>query len=130
MVEACAGRVACVKPQVAFFERHGPEGRMQNFSGKAGEQQDKMDLQAGEVTKAVENFDQLGEQQDESAQNSTGMPQSNGTRGKTYMMLVEQQLNAIEGDPVQLLHNRFQLEEQQRLQEHSPGVRIYEPRPW
>jgi orotidine-5'-phosphate decarboxylase len=26
MVEACAPLVACVKPQAAFFERHGPEG--------------------------------------------------------------------------------------------------------
>ena len=26
IVEACAGRVAAVKPQVAFFERHGPDG--------------------------------------------------------------------------------------------------------
>ena len=26
IVEACAGRVAAIKPQVAFFERHGPDG--------------------------------------------------------------------------------------------------------
>ena len=26
MVRACEGRVACVKPQVAFYERHGPDG--------------------------------------------------------------------------------------------------------
>lgn len=26
MVRACEGRVACLKPQVALFERHGPEG--------------------------------------------------------------------------------------------------------
>jgi orotidine-5'-phosphate decarboxylase len=26
MVRACASRVACIKPQVAFYERHGPEG--------------------------------------------------------------------------------------------------------
>ena len=26
MVRACEGRVACIKPQVAFYERHGPEG--------------------------------------------------------------------------------------------------------
>lgn len=26
MVRACAGRVACIKPQVALFERHGPDG--------------------------------------------------------------------------------------------------------
>jgi orotidine-5'-phosphate decarboxylase len=26
MVESCAPLVACVKPQAAFFERHGPEG--------------------------------------------------------------------------------------------------------
>ena len=26
MVRACAGRVACIKPQVAFYERHGPDG--------------------------------------------------------------------------------------------------------
>ncbi|HPE48184.1 MAG TPA: orotidine-5'-phosphate decarboxylase [Hyphomonas sp.] len=26
LVECCAGTVACIKPQVAFYERHGPEG--------------------------------------------------------------------------------------------------------
>ena len=26
MIRACEGRVACIKPQVAFYERHGPEG--------------------------------------------------------------------------------------------------------
>jgi orotidine-5'-phosphate decarboxylase len=26
MIDACEGRVACIKPQVALFERHGPEG--------------------------------------------------------------------------------------------------------
>ena len=26
MVDACAGKVACIKPQVALFERHGPDG--------------------------------------------------------------------------------------------------------
>ncbi|MEZ5945541.1 MAG: orotidine-5'-phosphate decarboxylase [Hyphomonas sp.] len=26
MVQACAGKVACIKPQVALYERHGPEG--------------------------------------------------------------------------------------------------------
>jgi hypothetical protein len=45
-------------------------------------------------------------------------------------MLVEQQLDSVEGDPAELLHNRFRLEEQQRLQAQNSGGRIYEPRPW
>ena len=26
MIRACEGRVACIKPQIAFYERHGPDG--------------------------------------------------------------------------------------------------------
>ena len=36
----------------------------------------------------------------------------------------------VEGDPAQLLHNRFKLEEQRRLQPKPSGAMIYEPRPW
>jgi hypothetical protein len=45
------------------------------------------------------------------------------------MRLVEQQLDGIEGDPAELLHNRFKLEERRRLQPRMGGT-IYEQRPW
>jgi hypothetical protein len=42
---------------------------------------------------------------------------------------VEQQLDGIEGDPAQLLHNRFKVEERRRMQQRLGGM-VYEPRPW
>ena len=78
---------------------------------------------------AVEEFDQLGEQPDPDSEDSSQTPDAAG-RGSAYMILVEQQLDGIEGDPAQLLHNRFKLEERRRLQSRNLGGMIYEPRPW
>ena len=79
---------------------------------------------------AVEQFDQLGEQQSPDAADSGQTPHEGGEGGSGYMTLVEQQLEGIEGDPAQLLHNRFKLEERRRLQPGNLGGAIYEPRPW
>lgn len=79
---------------------------------------------------AVEQFDQLGEQQNPDAADSGQTPHQGGEGGSGYMTLVEQQLEGIEGDPAQLLHNRFKLEERRRLQPGKLGGTIYEPRPW
>ena len=78
---------------------------------------------------AVEEFDQLGEQQDPDAEDSSQTPDEGGEGGHAYMRLVEQQLDGIEGDPAELLHNRFKLEERRRLQPRMGGT-IYEQRPW
>jgi hypothetical protein len=84
-----------------------------------------------ELMQAVEDFDQLGEQQDNDATTDDARASEvGGNMGNAYMMLVEQQLDTIEGDPAELLHNRFKLEERRRQQSQNPGGRIYEPRPW
>lgn len=82
---------------------------------------------------AVEQFDQLGEQQNPDVADSSQTPREGGQGGEGgsgYITLVEQQLEGIEGDPAQLLHNRFKLEERRRLQPGKLGGTIYEPRPW
>jgi hypothetical protein len=78
----------------------------------------------------VEKFDQLGQQQSQDAGDTGKKPGENGKGGSAYMTLVEQQLDGIEGDPAELLHNRFKLEERRRLQPRNLGGMIYEPRPW
>ncbi|MGB5643717.1 MAG: hypothetical protein WBO16_11585, partial [Gammaproteobacteria bacterium] len=85
--------------------------------------------EVGSLTDAVDQFDQFGEQQDPDAGNTGQKPQEGG-EGSAYMTLVEQQLDGIEGDPAQLLHNRFKLEERRRLRPRSLGGAIYEHRPW
>ena len=82
------------------------------------------------LVEAVEQFDQLGEQLDQDADETSQTPEASGQGGSAYMILVEQQLEGIEGDPAQLLHNRFKLEERRRLQSKHLGGMIYEPRPW
>ena len=113
-------------------QRSGPEGYMQRHGGPGKDKLDDMELQdSAGLMEAVEEFDQLGEQQrDDEARDNTHIREPGGTQGNSYMMLVEQQLDAIEGDPAQLLHNRFKLEEQRRQQPQRSGARIYEPRPW
>ncbi|MCA8900946.1 MAG: orotidine-5'-phosphate decarboxylase [Hyphomonas sp.] len=60
MVEACTGRVACVKPQVAFFERHGPEGMaaLQEISRAAREAGliVLMDAKRGDIGSTAEGY--------------------------------------------------------------------------
>ena len=89
-----------------------------------------MDMSVTGPVDAVEQFDQLGDQHDQNAEASGQTPDESGTGGSAYMTLVEQQLDGIEGDPAQLLHNRFKLEERRRLQPNNLGGRIYEHRPW
>jgi hypothetical protein len=57
-------------------------------------------------------------------------PDEAGTDGNGYMSLVEQQLEGIEGDPAELLQNRFKLEERRQLQPQNGEVTMYESRPW
>jgi hypothetical protein len=45
------------------------------------------------------------------------------------MILTQQWLDSIEGDPANLLRNQFILEERRRRQE-MPSRPLYEPRPW
>jgi hypothetical protein len=64
------------------------------------------------------------------AADSGQSPDEAGKDGNGYMTLVEQQLEGIEGDPAELLQNRFKLEERRQLQPQNGEVTMYEPRPW
>ncbi|MEZ6012639.1 MAG: orotidine-5'-phosphate decarboxylase [Hyphomonas sp.] len=60
MVRACAGRVACIKPQVALFERHGPEG-MKALQSVACAAKDAglivlMDAKRGDIGSTAEGY--------------------------------------------------------------------------
>lgn len=60
MVRACAGRVACVKPQIAFYERHGPDGlkALQTISRAAKEAGliVLMDAKRGDIGSTAEGY--------------------------------------------------------------------------
>jgi hypothetical protein len=90
-----------------------------------------MDIpEAARRAEAVEEFDQLGEATDMNAEEAGQSADEVGKDGKGYMTLVEQQLEGIEGDPAELLQNRFKLEERRQLQPQNGEVTMYEPRPW
>jgi hypothetical protein len=90
-----------------------------------------MDIpEAARRAEAVEEFDQLGETSDMNAEDQGQSPDEAGTDGNGYMSLVEQQLEGIEGDPAELLQNRFKLEERRQLQPQNGEVTMYESRPW
>jgi len=60
MVRACAGRVACIKPQVALFERHGPDG-MKALQSVACAAKDAglivlMDAKRGDIGSTAEGY--------------------------------------------------------------------------
>ncbi len=100
------------------------------MTGRPRGEPGELDLsEAASQADAVEEFDQLGEQLDQDAEDRSQKPDEGGEGGHAYMMLVEQQLDGIEGDPAELLHNRFKLEERRRLQPRM-GAAIYEHRPW
>ena len=60
MVRACEGRVACIKPQVALFERHGPEGMkaLQTiaFAAKEAGLIVLMDAKRGDIGSTAEGY--------------------------------------------------------------------------
>ena len=78
----------------------------------------------------MEEFDQLGAAEEMNADDREQTPDNTGESGNGYMALVEQQLEGIEGDPAELLQNRFKLEERRQLQRQDGEVMLYEPRPW
>ena len=60
MVRACIGRVACIKPQIAFYERHGPDGlkALQTISRAARESGliVLMDAKRGDIGSTAEGY--------------------------------------------------------------------------
>ena len=76
---------------------------------------------------AIEQFDQLGRQADPEGGNA-GLPgEAPDAGGNSTVILMDQLLDQVEGDPVNLMRNQFRLEEQRMNQ---TGGQLYEPRPW
>ena len=78
---------------------------------------------------AIEQVDQMGDQaeSDEAESGESGDPTGGGSGGSP-MMLMEQLLDRVEGNPAYLMKNQFMLEEQ-RMMSDQRG-QLYEPRPW
>ena len=79
---------------------------------------------------AIEMFDQMGSfpDQAEAEKNQDGMATGEGDGSAAPVVMMEQLLEQVEGNPVSLMRNQFMLEEQ-RLR-NSQGGALYEPRPW
>jgi Ca-activated chloride channel family protein len=84
------------------------------------------------ASEAVDRFDQLqtGEEPGDEDDPPGGMPDDEeGVAGSGIsMIMMEQWLDRIEGDPAYLLRNQFMLEERQQLE--RKGRRLMETRPW
>jgi Ca-activated chloride channel family protein len=78
----------------------------------------------------VEKFDQLGTGpgQDDLGK-PAGLPDKDGKPGSGIsMIMMDQWLEQIEGDPSYLLRNQFMIEERQELDRR--GRMVMETRPW
>jgi hypothetical protein len=94
-------------------------------------QEEALDLSdAASRSDVVEQFDQLGELPQSDTAETGQTPELGSKSGTAYVTFVEQQLDGIEGDPAQLLQNRFKVEERRRQRPRHQGGRIYEHRPW
>jgi hypothetical protein len=91
------------------------------------------DLRGFDASKAGANqgaFDQLdrlggqvGPEEAENAENG----EKPGAGGRSTVVLMEQLLDQVEGNPAYLMKNQFMLEEQRM---RDKGGQLYEPRPW
>jgi Ca-activated chloride channel family protein len=77
---------------------------------------------------AIEQFDQMGDQAEPGETETGEGGDPTGTSGSSPMMLMEQLLDQVEGNPAYLMKNQFMLEEQ-RVMSDRRG-QLYEPRPW
>jgi Ca-activated chloride channel family protein len=77
---------------------------------------------------AIEQVDQMADQAEPGEPETGEGGDPAGTSGGSSMMLMEQLLDQVEGNPAYLMRNQFRLEEQ-RLMSARRG-QLYEPRPW
>ncbi len=120
----------------------GPK-KKEDAEGSSPEQQSKKQSGGGQLppppemrvppsegVSAVDKFDQLGQTPDTDSQQGKGesLEQGKGASDASTILIMEQWLDQIEGDPALLLHNEFMLEEHRALQQRSLPLR--EPRPW
>ena len=82
------------------------------------------------ASEAVDEFDQLGSALGEDQELPPGeIPAEDGVAGSgVSMIMMEQWLERIEGDPAYLMRNQFMIEEQLEMQRR--GRRLMETRPW
>ena len=90
---------------------------------------DKLELTSEQID-AIKAFDQAtsGDAPEPDESKTEGDKSAAGDKDMTAF--AEQWLENLEGDPVHLLQNRFQLEEYRAIQQHPPSAVPYEPRPW
>ena len=83
------------------------------------------------ASEAVDQFDQLGEAaglEDPEAEPGE-LPDPDGQKGNGIsVIMMDQWLERIEGDPSSLLRNQFMIEE--RMEQERNGRRLMESRPW
>ncbi len=89
-----------------------------------------MRVPPSEGVSAVDKFDQLGQTPDEKSKQGKGeaLEQGKGASDASTILIMEQWLDQIQGDPAFLLHNEFMLEESRAKQ--LKGRPLREPRPW
>jgi Ca-activated chloride channel family protein len=107
------------------------EGGLTDQPAGKGGLPDEITEEDAAASQAVDQFDQLetglGEK-DEDAPPGI-MPDEEGIAGSgVSMIMMEQWLERIEGDPAYLLRNQFMIEERQALDRHR-GL-LMETRPW
>ena len=86
--------------------------------------------ETGEISEAVEEFEQMGRETipDAMEQGEGDEAHEEGSGSGRSIVLMEQWLEQIEGDPAYLLQSQFYLEER-RIMEQKGG-RLRENRPW
>ena len=108
-------------------EQEGQD-RLSERVDEASDPRDFDPTKGGLDMSAIEEVDQMVEQMEAGEQQGEEAGVPTGSSGSSPMMLMEQLLDQIEGNPAYLMRNQFMLEEQ-RLMSKRRG-QLYEPRPW
>ncbi len=109
----------------------GDAGSSLDLSGGTADKPDALTEEDAAASQAVDQFDQMetGLGEDDLEASSEGLPDTDGIPGSGIpMIMLEQWLERIEGDPAYLLRNQFMIEEQQAMERY--GRRLVETRPW
>ena len=106
-------------------------GALSDQSASPGGMPDEISEDETAASQAVDRFDQMeaGLGEIKEGAEPIGMPEEDAIPGTgVSMIMMDQWLEQIEGDPVYLLLNQFRIEEQQELQRN--GRQLMETRPW
>jgi hypothetical protein len=108
-------------------EADGSGTQQQAQAGEANDPRDFDPARANMNTGAIEQFDQLGRPTGPEGADEVMPGEIPGAGGRSTVIVMEQLLDQVEGNPAYLIRNQFMLEEQRMNQN---GGRAYEPRPW